>query len=420
MVLISRRGIRTPFEAVSEEATSRVAVGQGDASQRYVDRQAEWEQKRLGEEAREAEARAAKRSAERAEEKARKDAFDAARAREDAHSPFKLVGPQSTPRDMRICLAKLFVDVWYDTLTGVERIDGLNGSTFGEQIDKQTLGTLLVRMRDKWDFKPPIGLLEKVVREKARTTGRNGVVDWLLPPAASQQDTGLDTWLTCGLGAADTPLNRAVARTWMIDAVRCARHPELTPNIILKFDGCDPRSVADALTYGQPPVMDFLLSVMIDCGKGKHRSARRLPIRCKHIDLGIIRHKLDERWSEASFYEEAGESTELDKQIEDANAAFERTTNPFVPVLAALLNGSEGKVRTIDVVQALGLSPNVLDDNRDPHNGMINRAMDLLGWGHRRAVRWRGQVVKGWGKGASTAALAIAADDYGGWHVEAL
>lgn len=415
---------RKRFTPISEEAAERLREGSRvRSSQEYAEweavRQAEWERKQREEAQREAAAREAERAERLAADKAETDAFNAARAREDAQSPFGFFGPQNTGRDIRICLAKLGIDVWYDELTKIERIDGLDDYRGGERIDKQTLGALFLQLSNEWPkFKPTFGLLERTVRAKARDTERNGVVEWLGIPEPPKEDTELNSWLISGFGAADTPLNRAASRAWMIDTVRCARQPGLTPNIVLAFEGYDPHRAAIDLSYDYPPLRDFLLSVMLVGRSGARQATRRLVIRCGRIDINALHDRLAARWNEAVFHAAAGESVDLVEKITEANDASERATNPFVTVLDKLLDGVEGKIRTVDVIEALGLDPAELANNRHPYNGMLNRAMELLGWGNRRAVRWQGGVVKGWSSGASTLSLEVERTEDGCFRVK--
>lgn len=425
---VMRRGVRN-VPVTEEEAARRRAIfkeQQEKAHQDYLESQAAFMREQREAAEREAAEREAKRAAQRAEEQARVDAFNAARAREDVLSPFGPRGPQNTGRDIRIAMAKLYIDVWHDELTGVDRIDGLDDYRNGSKLDKQTLGALLVQLSDAFAFtfeprskvKPTLGLLEKTVRAQAQTTRCNGVMDYIgtasSPPA---KDTGLNSWLIQGLGAPDTPLNRAASRAWTIDAVRCARHPERLPSIVLAFEGCDPYRIAVALSNDYPPFRDFLLERMIEGQKGHKRSARRLPVRCGQIDLDAVRSGVGARWRDAAYYEASGESVDLTDQIEKATDSFERVTNPFVSILEEVLGDAEGKVRTADVIQVLGLDAGEMADCRDARNGQLNRAMEMLGWGKRRAVRWDGAVVKGWGKGASTASLRLERSNSGGWDV---
>lgn len=425
-----RAGIRktsiptpTPTPMSEEEAARhRAAFKEREAKshEACLARQAEWEREQREEKDRKQRERVECEAAERAKEKARKAAFEDARAREDRSSPFYLGGPKKdSPRDIRIALAKLYIDVWFDTATGVERIDGLDAHPWGSSVNKQSLGALRNELSDRWaGFKPPVGLLETVVRDKARATKMNGAVYWIDTPKIPNQDTRLDSWLIDGLGAVDSPLHRAASRAWMIDAIRCAHRPEMMPNLVLTIDGADPLHIAAILSGDYPPMQDFLTAKMLDGGKGRCRAARRLSIRCGAVDLAALKDNVEDRWREAAFYAAVGESVDLEGQIADANDAFERATNPFFAVLETLLSGVEGKIRVVDVVRALGLDADELTDNRDARHGAINRAMALLGFGHRRAVRWGGGVEKGWGRGACTASLTVEEAEDWGWRIK--
>jgi hypothetical protein len=81
------------------------------------------------------------------------------------------------------------------------------------------------------------------------------------------------------------------------------------------------------------------------------------PVRVGDIDLDALASDRDQLWAEAAAREAAGESIRLDRSLWQAAAVEQedrRLVDPFVPVLAEVFGGLNGKVRTKDVWDVIG------------------------------------------------------------------
>jgi predicted P-loop ATPase len=82
------------------------------------------------------------------------------------------------------------------------------------------------------------------------------------------------------------------------------------------------------------------------------------PVLVKRFDLAALRRDRDQLWAEAAAREAKGESIRLARHLwPDATKQQEErlADDPFVAVLAAHLDGLEGKIRSVDVYEILNL-----------------------------------------------------------------
>ena len=145
---------------------------------------------------------------------------------------------------------------------------------------------------------------------------------------------------------------------------------------------------------------------------------RYWPVKVKRFDVAAIRRDRDQLWAEAAHREAASESIRLDPALYDAAAEVQskhEVENPFVDVLARALGNKEGKIRTADCWDIVGVPT---AQRTQDHNGRLGKAMQELGWKRTALPFGRGKNERCYVRGESPYSRIEAqrADD-GSWEV---
>lgn len=137
--------------------------------------------------------------------------------------------------NVRRALHKLGVRVRFDIFANVERIRGLEDFPHDSEVDDAALSRLWITIDEKYKFRPAWDLFCKAVEDDAYRN-RYNPVDEYLTDLRWDGKSRIDRWLIDYAGAADTPLNRAFGRLWLIAAVRRARKPGTKFDQMLVFE----------------------------------------------------------------------------------------------------------------------------------------------------------------------------------------
>jgi hypothetical protein len=113
------------------------------------------------------------------------------------------------------------------------------------------------------------------------------------------------------------------------------------------------------------------------------------PVRVGEVKIDDLRRDREQLWAEAAAREADGASIRLDPTLYGAAAeeqAGRRVEDPFVETLGAILNGAEGKLRSIDAWAIVGVPEG---QRTQEHNQRLGDAMRELGW-ERTKLRFDG------------------------------
>lgn len=114
------------------------------------------------------------------------------------------------------------------------------------------------------------------------------------------------------------------------------------------------------------------------------------PVRIKQFDLVALSRDVDQLWAEAAYREAAGESIRLHPDLwQDAAEQQDerRVDDPFVELLAETLGDKQGKVRSIDLWNALGIA---VAQRTPDQTTRVGSAMKQLGF-ERTKLRFGGK-----------------------------
>jgi predicted P-loop ATPase len=126
------------------------------------------------------------------------------------------------------------------------------------------------------------------------------------------------------------------------------------------------------------------------------------PVRVGEVKIDDLRRDREQLWAEAAAREAAGASIRLDPDLYGAASeeqARRRVEDPFVETLGAMLNGAEGKLRSIDAWAIVGVPEG---QRTQDHNQRLGDAMRELGW-ERTKLRFDGVVEHCYAKGDARA-----------------
>jgi predicted P-loop ATPase len=128
------------------------------------------------------------------------------------------------------------------------------------------------------------------------------------------------------------------------------------------------------------------------------------PVRIEQFDLVALSRDVDQLWAEASIREANAESIRLDKTLWDAAAAEQeerRIDDPFVEVLQERLGDQEGKIRTLDLWNALGVE---VERRTQDQNARLGSVMRQLGF-ERKKLYFGKSTSWGYQRGQSSAVI---------------
>lgn len=145
---------------------------------------------------------------------------------------------------------------------------------------------------------------------------------------------------------------------------------------------------------------------------------RYWPVRIVKFDLGALRRDRGQLWAEAATREAAGEPIRLARELWPAAAeqqALRLADDPFVPILQTHLDKfDDAKIRTTCVLRLLGISG--ASANQDSYQ-RVAEAMKRIGWRRPNKsgmIRFAGDLVVGYVKGAGEEALEVSRSDVSG------
>lgn len=131
------------------------------------------------------------------------------------------------------------------------------------------------------------------------------------------------------------------------------------------------------------------------------------PVAVKRFDLAALRRDRDQLWAEAAARESSGESIRLPEELWAAageQQAGREIGDPFHDLLSERLDGFEGKVRSSDLWEAVGLGD--VGRRTQDDNVRLSAAMQKLGWRRPKSkVRFDGRPQLAWVKGGDCDAV---------------
>lgn len=133
---------------------------------------------------------------------------------------------------------------------------------------------------------------------------------------------------------------------------------------------------------------------------------RYWPVEVKKFDIDSLERDVDQLWAEAAAREAAGESIRLDPALwESAGKEQEarQIEDPFVDQLREVLKNEDGKIKSTDVFQALGIQA---ERRTQEHNARVGAAMRELGF-ERKKIRFDGDSVWGYQRGDASKELEV-------------
>ena len=145
-----------------------------------------------------------------------------------------------TYRNARAAIQALGITCSYDEFHDVMKIGGHTIGVWAGQLSDAACCVLRQAIIDKYDFDPGKDNVNEAAVELCIENRFDPVVDYLDGLKWDGLER-LDKWMVTYLGAADTPLNRAIAKLTLVAAVRRARQPGCKFDHMLVLEGPEAR-----------------------------------------------------------------------------------------------------------------------------------------------------------------------------------
>jgi predicted P-loop ATPase len=125
----------------------------------------------------------------------------------------------------------------------------------GELADDAVL-MICKAVEDRYGFDPPVEKMRNALRQLCLESSFDPVVEYL-DTLEWDGKKRLDRWLTTYLGAADTPLNRAIGTIALVAQVRRARQPGCKFDQIIVLEGYEGKQKSTAVSVLAGPPENF-------------------------------------------------------------------------------------------------------------------------------------------------------------------
>jgi hypothetical protein len=270
---------------------------------------------------------------------------------------------------------------------GVSRVEGLFSKYFGAadtEFNRAAAKCWMVaavrRVRS-----PGVKFDEMIVVESPQGKGKSSAFAALAVQPAWFSDN-------LALGAKSKEVIELTQGKWIIEiaelhGMRKAEIERVKAQLSRQFDEA-------RLAYGR--ITEHVPRQFVFCGTSNNKSylkdatgnRRFWPVETGDIDLDALKRDVDQLWGEAATLEAAGESIRLDKALWGVAAEEQeqrQIENPFFDVLRLHFEEKDGRVRSLDVYDILGIglerrSPAVIEQ--------VQAAMEKLGWNKKAVVRF--------------------------------